>query len=122
MLKSGRFRSPSGKSPSTSGVRLTQRRRTCFFAGDDKRDPGVCIYLDGLSARIHGNPERRAADRAIREELRSRNYEVLEIAGTDLDDRAKMAQHFFKLGRLLFGPDRARDIRDRADWHSEERR
>jgi len=33
-----------------------------FYEGEDEEDPGVCIYLDGLSAHIHGNPETRAKD------------------------------------------------------------
>jgi len=35
---------------------------------------------------------------------------------TDLFDRGKMTQHFFQLGRILLGRDRARDLRDRPDW------
>ena len=104
-----------GQPAATSRVAVTTA--DCFFPGDDDRDPGVCVYLDGLSVAIHGDPRRQAADRAIREELRARHYEVLEIAASDLDDRGKMAQHFFKLARVLLGRDRARDIRDRGDWY-----
>ena len=93
----------------------------CFFPGDDEQDPGICIYLDGLSAHIHGNPATAAKDRQIREELRARHYEVFEIPCTDLDDKAKMAQHFYRLGRILLGKDRAKSLRDDPRWFTDER-
>jgi hypothetical protein len=37
---------------------------------------------------------------AIREELRSRGYEVFEVRFGDLSDDA-MARHFYRLGRIL---------------------
>jgi len=91
----------------------------CFFRGEDERDPGVCIYLDGLSEHIHGNPATAARDRGIREELRARHYEVFEIAASDLWDQEKMRQHFFRLGRILLGKDQARDLRDTPAWYEE---
>jgi hypothetical protein len=91
----------------------------CLFPGDDDDDPGVAVYVDGLSGRIHGNPETRARDRQIREELRARRYEVFEIAATDLEDRGAMARHFYRLGRILVGKDEAKTIRDRTEWFEE---
>ena len=88
----------------------------CFFPGEDESDPGLCIYLDGLSQHLHGNPETAARDRAIREELRARHFEVFEIKASDLWDQAAMQQYFFRLGRVLLGKDRARDIRDKPEW------
>ncbi len=88
----------------------------CFFPSEDPDDPGVCLYLDGLSEHIHGNPTTAARDRAIREELRARYYEVFEIAASELDDRAAMTRHFYKLGQLLLGKDRARGIRQQSEW------
>jgi ATP-dependent helicase YprA (DUF1998 family)/SOS-response transcriptional repressor LexA len=98
------------------GPPLGSTRPDCFFPGDDERDPGVCIYLDGLSEHIHGNPATVARDRGIREELRARHYEVFEVAATELWDREAMARHFFRLGRVLLGRDQARELRDRPDW------
>jgi hypothetical protein len=86
-----------------------------FFAGDDE-DPGVCIYLDGLSEHIHGNPHTAAQDRALRDELRARYYEVFEIPASELDDREAMARHFYRLARVLLGKDKARDLRNDASW------
>lgn len=87
-----------------------------YFPGDDPGDPGVCVYLDGLSQHIHGNPETAAQDRAIREELRARNYEVFEIPASELDDRDAMSRHFFRLARVLLGKDAARSLRDNPSW------
>ena len=88
----------------------------CFFPGEDEDDPGVCVYLDGLSTHIHGNPTTAAIDRQIREELRARRYEVFEIVASDLWDREKMRHHFFRLGRILQGKERARELRDNTTW------
>jgi len=87
-----------------------------YFPGDVPQDPGVCIYLDGLSEHIHGNPQTAAKDRAIREELRARSFEVFEIPATDLDDRDAMARHFYRVGRVLMGKDAARGMREKTDW------
>jgi hypothetical protein len=88
----------------------------CFFDLPSDEGPGVCIYLDGLSKHVHGNPETATRDRAIREQLRSLGYEVFEIAATDLDDRGAMRQHFFRLGRILIGRERARELRGDDAW------
>jgi hypothetical protein len=86
-----------------------------FFPGDDD-DPGVCLYLDGLSEHLHGNPLTAERDRAIRDELRARYYEVFEIPASELDDRDAMARHFYRLARVLLGKDKARDLRHDASW------
>ncbi len=86
----------------------------CFFPGEDEYELGTCVYLDGLSEHIHGNPGTAAKDRDIRDELRSRGYEVIEITATELDDRDAMARHFYRLAKLLLSRDAARRIR--SDW------
>lgn len=86
----------------------------CFWSLDD--DPGICVYLDGLSNHIHGQVSTRQQDRAIREELRSRGYEVFEIAATQLSDRGAMARHLSRLARLLIGRDRAQEIKQNVSW------
>ncbi len=89
----------------------------CFYRGDDDDDRGVCIYLDGLSNHLHGNPETAQKDRDIRTMLRNEGYEVLEIAWTHLKDRVVMRRHFFKLGKLLIGKNEARRVRDDDSWY-----
>ena len=77
---------------------------------------GICIYLDGLSEHIHGNPVTQVKDRQIREQLRAEGYEVVEITYTELFDREAMRRHFGRLGRILVGKDRAREIREDPEW------
>ncbi|MCL4298959.1 MAG: DEAD/DEAH box helicase [Anaerolineae bacterium] len=93
-----------------------------FFYEDPKEVfEGVCIYLDGMSGRLHGNAATRQRDRQIRDELRNRDYQVIEIPYGDLTDRAAMAAHFYRLGRILIGKTRATEIRDRTEgWFVEE--
>lgn len=102
--------------PIDLGRPLGTTRPDVFFAGDGPQDPGICVYLDGLSDGIHGNPETAARDRAIREALRAQRYEVLEVPATELSDREAMRGHFFKLARLLVGLERARTVRDEPSW------
>ena len=61
----------------------------------------MCIYLDGLSRHLHGNPETAERDRAIRSWLRNNGHEVIEIAATDLHDQGAMTQHFRRLANYL---------------------
>jgi len=89
------------------------------FFPDDEGEPGVCLYLDGLSQHIHGNKETAKKDRAIRDQLRSLEYEVFEIAATELTDRDAMARHFFRLARVLMGKEKARDVRNDPSWFAE---
>ena len=56
---------------------------------DHDSDEGVCIYLDGLSEHLHGNPETAERDREFRTWLRNRGYEVIEIAANELDDERR---------------------------------
>lgn len=88
----------------------------CYFADELSEEPGVCIYLDGLSEQLHGNPETRARDQQIREQLRVQGYEVVEIAASDLNDKGAMKRHFFRLARFLIGREEAVRIRDNPGW------
>jgi len=87
-----------------------------FFVDPEGRTEGVCIYLDGLSRHVHGNPETQRRDQELREELRNQMYEVISIPASCLDDRDHMQRVFFRLGRLLMGRDRADAIRSDTAW------
>jgi hypothetical protein len=87
----------------------------CFWPVED--EPGLCVYMDGLSGHIHGNNASRERDRAIRETLRSLHYEVVEITATQLLDRAAMVRHFARIARILIGKDRAKGLRDDESWY-----
>lgn len=90
----------------------------CFYEGEDADDRGICIYLDGLSKHIHGNKDTFKKDMDIRTYLRNEGYEVIEIPASQLADKESMARHFFKLGRLLVGKDKARNIKESCEkWH-----
>lgn len=87
-----------------------------FFADTDGEEPGICVYLDGMSEHLHGNPETAHRDRQIREQLRSMGYQVIEIPFGQLTDRQAMRSHFYRIGRYLLGRDLAARIREDLTW------
>ena len=88
------------------------------FVGDedDSDDKGICIYLDGMSDALHGDPAIAARDREIRSWLRNNGYQVIEITKVELDDRNAIVRHFKKLARHLEGKDLAKKIEEDASW------
>lgn len=92
-----------------------------FFQGDadDEDDKGVCIYLDGMSSSLHGDPATAARDREIRSWLRNAGYEVIEITYVELDDRRAMIRHFKKLAKYLSGRDMATEIGNDTSWYDQ---
>jgi hypothetical protein len=87
-----------------------------FYEDPDEVYAGICIYLDGLSRHIHGNPERQQKDKAIQEQLESMHYEVFRIAASELTDRNKMVQHFSRIAKTLLGKQKAKKIKESQDW------
>jgi len=89
-----------------------------FFTGDedDEDDNGICIYLDGMSAGLHGNSTVAEKDREIRSWLRNNGYQVIEITVNELDDRDAMVRNFKKLAKFLSGKDLAKDIAENTEW------
>jgi len=89
-----------------------------YFAGDtdDEDDMGVCIYLDGMSASLHGDPATAQRDREIRSWLRNGGYQVIEITVVELDDCKAMVRHFRKLARYLCGRDLAQQLSQDTSW------
>ena len=83
---------------------------------DHDPDEGVCIYLDGLSRHIHGNPATAERDRRIRDWLRNHGYEVLEIPANELDDADAMARHFRRLAGYLGMKEIRNRLRDDRSW------
>ena len=86
------------------------------------RDPeddfckGVCIYLDGMSKHIHGNPKTARKDREIRIWLRGSDYEVIEIPANELDDEDAMARHFRRLANYLGQGSKGRNLVKDRSW------
>ena len=83
---------------------------------DHDPDEGVCIYLDGLSAHLHGNPETAERDREIRTWLRNHGFDVIEITAHDLEDEAAMVRHFRRLAGYLAMRDVRIRVRDDRSW------
>jgi hypothetical protein len=90
-----------------------------YFEDPSDRSEGICVYLDGMSEHLHGGETTRRRDRRLREELRQRGYQVIEIPKGHLEDREAMRRHFYRLGRLLVGKAKATQIRDDAQWFDE---
>ena len=97
-------------------VDMVSERFYFFFDDPAARLDGICIYLDGMSAHVHGNPATLRRDRQIREELRHRGYEVFEIPFGHLTDRGAMARHFYRLGRIMLGRESADRLRTDPGW------
>ena len=110
------FPEPVGQKTIQLGLPLGSTTPDFFFDDPTGRLDGICIYLDGMSSHIHGNPATQRHDREIREELRHRSYEVIEIPFGHLTDREAMVRHFYRLARILLGKDQANGLRDDASW------
>ena len=76
----------------------------------------MCIYLDGLSAHLHGNPATAERDREIRTWLRNHGFEVIEITAHDLDDEEAMVRHFRRLAGYLAMRDVRSRVREDRSW------
>lgn len=87
-----------------------------FRGAHHGEDEGVCIYLDGLSAHLHGNPATAERDARIRSWLRNNGYEVIEIAFSDLYDEGAMTRHFRKLAGYLDAPEIRDKVRADTSW------
>lgn len=84
-----------------------------FFYEDPKEvTDGICIYLDGLSQHIHGNPTTKAKDDAIRSLLRDKDYAVMSLPASHLNDSDAMRDFIYKLARKLVKRSEADRIRN----------
>lgn len=86
-----------------------------YYPGDDD-EPGICIYLDGQSTRIHGDPAQVAKDKFLRDQLRSRGYEVVEVQSFTLDDRDGIVAVIAKIAKYLVGKEKQRELRADTGW------
>ena len=76
----------------------------------------MCIYLDGLSRHLHGNPATAGKDREIRGWLRNHGYEVIEIAANQLTDEDAMVRHFRRLAGYLGKQDLRGKVKADRSW------
>jgi ATP-dependent helicase YprA (DUF1998 family)/SOS-response transcriptional repressor LexA/ribosomal protein L40E len=91
-----------------------------YRADKHDEDEGVCIYLDGLSEHLHGNPKTAERDQRIRAWLRASGYEVIEIAVSDMCDVGAMTRHFRKLAGYLDESVLREKIKASQDWFGAE--
>jgi hypothetical protein len=77
---------------------------------DDTAQIYVAIYLDGLSKAVHGDARRRQQDRFIRQQLEGKGWQVIEIAGSDLDDPEALRLHLRRIAFALRRQEQARTL------------
>lgn len=87
-----------------------------YRADHHDANEGVCIYLDGMSRHLHGNPITAERDQRIRSWLRNNGYEVIEIAYTDLDDAGAMKRHFRRLAGYLGANELRQCLSEDTSW------
>jgi hypothetical protein len=57
---------------------------------DDLSSKTILIFVDGLSKKIHGNPEAQQKDKLKRVKLRMAGYNVIETSARGLKDDANL--------------------------------
>jgi ATP-dependent helicase YprA (DUF1998 family) len=68
------------------------------FAWPEKK---LVLYVDGLSEKIHGNPEQRRKDRILRVKARAQGWQVCEISAEGLADKKMLANLLEELAVYL---------------------
>ena len=115
LLRAGFGEGERGEQIQLGGALGTTTPDVIYRDREDDYCKGVCIYLDGMSKHIHGNPNIARRDREIRTWLESIGYEVIEIPANELDDEPSMARHFRRLANHLGQSQRGRElVRDRS--------
>jgi len=69
-----------------------------------------------MAGHIHGNPEQAEKDRFLREQLRARRFEVVEVRSFELDDRNAVVLAISRITKYLVGKERQRALRDDTTW------
>jgi hypothetical protein len=112
------FQSPTAQHTIELGLPLG-RTVVDFFFGlpDGAAFDGICVYLDGLSRNIHGNPAQQQKDREKREQLRNLGYEVVGIAASELTDRDAMIGYMRRIARILTGKQKAEALQADTSWY-----
>ncbi|MCC6316615.1 MAG: DEAD/DEAH box helicase [Gemmatimonadaceae bacterium] len=119
LLQRAGFATPEAQRAIPLGLPLGTTTPDFFYEDPSGRLDGICIYLDGMSRALHGDPATQRRDREIREELRHRGYEVIEVPVGQLTDREAMVRHFYRMGRIMLGRERAERLRDGSGWFRE---
>ena len=64
-------------------------------------DKNVLVYIDGMSKKLHGNPEQRKKDLLLRAKLRMMNFHVVVFTAEELGDSEALALKFEELAVYL---------------------
>jgi hypothetical protein len=120
MMQRAGFAEPDWHHQFYLGKPLGSTTPDCFFPDEDDPELGMCVYLDGLSEHLHGNPATQAKDLQIRQQLRAKGYHVIEIAASDLTDKEAMRRTFYKMGQILLGKQEAKALKEDLSWFGQE--
>ena len=88
-----------------------------FYESDDEDEPGICIYLDGMSTHIHGNPHQQAKDIMLREALRNQDYNVIAIPSDQLYEKESMVKVLSKITKYLLGKGASKALKQDTAWY-----
>ncbi len=89
-----------------------------FRPGDPDLRP-IALYLDGMSAVLHGNPLNAARDQMLRARLRELGWEIIGITAHELRDSEAMRRHFRVLARYLERDDIRNSLARGNQWYEE---
>lgn len=116
LLESARLTGGKWQERIILGAPLGSTTPDVTFEIDDLDEKPICVYLDGLSRTLHGDPARAHRDMMIREELRRQEYIVIEIPASHLESRSDMMKHVFKIAKELKGRSEARELKEDTSW------
>jgi hypothetical protein len=72
-----------------------------FAYNDELPSKTVLIFVDGLSKKIHGNPEAQLKDKLKRVKLRMKGYNVIETSARGLKDETNLIAFLQELNLYL---------------------
>jgi hypothetical protein len=87
----------------------------------DAQTAGICVYLDGLSVHLHGNPATKQRDTELRNQLEAEGYEVFTITYTKLFDVDAVRMFLTKVAKSLVGRDAASRVSQNTAWFHDAR-
>jgi hypothetical protein len=90
-----------------------------FVYVDPDASVRVAVYLDGLSKHLHGNPKQAQVDAIIRDQLEDRDWSIIEIPASTLDDPEILKLHFKKIARSMGQKDAAAAVTDDISWYEQ---
>ena len=69
-----------------------------------------------MAGHIHGNPEQKHKDDAIRAKLNAMNYEVVVVRSFELDDRNAVVSAIARIAKYLVDKEKSRSLKDDTSW------